>query len=1256
MKQLKFLTCLSLVLLLLSSCANYKLNYALEAKDWEKAAPSQDSVVQHSIYLIGDTGNAYEGQNVFEYLKKELKNAPKESTIVFLGDNIYPVGMPPKSAREWRKTAEEKLDAQIEPLKDFKGRILFVPGNHDWMKYGLAGVKRQEKYIEKKVAKMHKLGEDEAEEVFLPNEGCNDPEVIEINDKLVIVAIDSQWWLEDWDNHREMNSDCEIRNRESFLYYFEETLRKYRTRNVVVVMHHPIFSNGSHGGFLTAKDHLFPLTQYFKKGYIPIPLIGSIGYFARKKGVIKQDLGHPLYKDLRLGLLAAATKNGNYIFAAGHEHNLQYWEKDEQTFIVSGSGSKENPVRVGNGGLFGYAKKGYARLDFYEDGSAWVNFYTPDIEGEEATLVFRRKIKDKLEILEEAEKVDIDPFDLRKEVENVPPITSEVKKAKGIKRPVAGKHYRDIYSRAYDFPTLNLEEYKGGVEPVKMGGGRQTNSLRLEDKEGIQYAMRALTKDATRLLPYPFNEITFAQYVAQDIFLSTHPFGALVIPSLADAANVYHTNPEYYYIPKQPALKEYNAFFGDEVYLVEDRPDDDRSNVASFGNSEDIISTPDMIEKLGSNIRHKVAQDWVVRARLFDLVIGDWDRHDDQWRWATFDVGKKGDVEVYRPIPRDRDQVFPNYDGLLVGIARFSQPILRQLDKYSPNIKSLKWSVYNTRHFDRSFMNELEWEDWEKEVKFIQENLSDQVIDSAFIAVANDFSVSMKTMKFDEIKEVMKKRRDNLMDFARRFYLLNAKKVDIVGTNDEELFMIDRLSDSLTRVRIYDTDLDTAAYERHFITGETREIHLYGLEDDDQFVVTGLVKEGIKIRIIGGLGEDEVVDRSRVDGINRKTWYYDFLDEENKLQSDFGELKDMRSESLEKNAYDRKHPHYEFNFTRPLPLLGYNPDEGLSLGVNVLGKIYEFKKSPLGQLHNASLRYISALNTIDFKYKGEFLSTIKAWDLIFNARAHGDRFAFNYFGLGNETENPVDDFDFNRTRQSKLRAELGLRKRFLYDAGAFSIRTFIEETELQNTVDRFIATQDFTGDLFEERYYTGILTSLDFTSVDNVIAPRRGANFHLSYDYQINLTDNQQSFGQFQTHLSMYFPIGGNLKYVLATRIGTAINSGQTDFFKRPFLGGNTNLRGFRAERFRGDATFYHNTDIRLKLFESINRVLPLTMGFHAGFDHGRVWLEEENSNKWHYSYGGGIWLAPVNFVILSAGVYRSEEQNRVLVSVGHLF
>jgi hypothetical protein len=1243
-----------LLAFLLHSCANYKLNYVEEAKNWqEEDLPPQDSVVQHSIYLIGDTGNSNLQPDFFEYLKKNLADAPEESTIVFLGDNIYPVGMPPKEMKDYRRIVEEKLDIQLDALSDFKGKVLFVPGNHDWMQYGLQGLQRQEKYIENKLQEMFDLTDDEAEITFLPDEGCNDPEVIEIGDKLVIVAIDSQWWLEDWDDHPRMHSDCDIRNRETFLYYFEETLRKYRTRNVVIVQHHPIFSNGSHGGFLTAKDHIFPLTQYLKKSFVPIPFLGSLGLFLRRRGAIKQDLSHPLYRDLRYGELGAATKNGSYIFAAGHEHNLQYWEKEGQTFIVSGSGSKENPVRAGDGALFAYAKRGFARLDFYEDGSAWVYYYAPSKNGEHDDLVYRRKVKDKLEIFEELEDTEVEPFDNSEKFKTVPPITTEVHQPGWLTRPIAGKHYRDVYLEKYDFPTLDLNEYKGGVFPVKMGGGRQTNSMRLERADGQQYSMRALTKDATRLLPYPANEITLAQYITQDIFLSTHPFGALTIPPLAAASKVYHTNPEYYYVPKQPALQEYNAYFGDEVYLMEERPDDDGSKVASFGNSKDIISTPKMIDKLISNQRHKVEQDWVVRARLFDMVIGDWDRHDDQWRFATFDVGDEGGIETYRPIPRDRDQVFPNYDGLLVGIARFAQPILRQLTPYEDNIKSLKWAVFNARHFDNSFMNELEWEDWKREVEFLQANLTDAVIDSAFLQVRPD---QQELLQFDKIASTMKKRRDNLMDIAKRFYAVTAKQVDIVGTNDKEIYVVSRNQDGSSLVQAYAKKQDTVVYQRLFLPDETKEIHIYGLEDDDQFLVQGTAEEAIKVRIIGGLGADEMVDNSNIAGLERTTIYYDFATEDNSVLSKFGELKDEQSTVVERNRYDRKHPHYDFNFTRPLPLIGFNPDEGLSVGLNLLTHIYNFKKSPYGQLHSLSATYLAALGSFDFEYQGDFLSVVKQWDITTRARGHGDRFAFNYFGLGNDTENPMMGLEFNRTRESQILLDIRLRRRALNDLVSFSIGPFVEQIIIRETEGRFINTLELPEELFEPRRFAGINTELNIDGVDNILSPRRGARFNLGYSYQYNITDSDRSFNNLNSQLSIYFPIGKGLRTVFATRVGTDINFEETDFFKQPFIGGNTNLRGFRAERFRGDATFYHNSDLRVKVLESINRTLPFSLGLHAGFDHGRVWLRGEDSDTWHYSYGGGIWLAPVNMFIVSVGVYKSEEQFRALATVGHLF
>ena len=101
--------------------------------------------------------------------------------------------------------------------------------------------------------------------------------------------------------------------------------------------------------------------------------------------------------------------------------------------------------------------------------------------------------------------------------------------------------------------------------------------------------------------------------------------------------------------------------FGEGLYLYEERPAKDRRELASFGNSKKIVNTAEVIEKTQKDDKHYVDQIQVLRSRLFDMVIGDWDRHDDQWRWASFKDDK--DHTYYQPIPRDRDQAFFWSDG-----------------------------------------------------------------------------------------------------------------------------------------------------------------------------------------------------------------------------------------------------------------------------------------------------------------------------------------------------------------------------------------------------------------------------------------------------------------------------------------------------------------------------------------------------------------------------------------------------------------
>ena len=130
---------------------------------------------------------------------------------------------------------------------------------------------------------------------------------------------------------------------------------------------------------------------------------------------------------------------------------------------------------------------------------------------------------------------------------------------------------------------------------------------------------------------------------------------------------------------------------------------------------------------------------------------------------------------------------------------------------------------------------------------------------------------------------------------------------------------------------------------------------------------------------------------------------------------------------------------------------------------------------------------------------------------------------------------------------------------------------------------------------------------------------------------------------------------------MFATRIGLQHRFGDGfEFFQAASLGGpgpKANFRGVRRTRFIGRTAFYQNTDLRWKLVDSANPTLPFSVGVTAGFDHGRVWLDEEDSDVWHYSYGGGLWISPFDLFVVNAGLYRGDEgEVRALVSGGFFF
>ncbi len=343
----------------LSSCGTHPRLSA------EPASRSPLEPIEVTVLLLGDAGaSSPDGDPVLSAVAREASRRPHTTTILFLGDNIYPDGMPEVQDPQ-RARSEQRLSAQLDVVAESGARGIFVPGNHDWGKGGGEGwlrVLRQQNFIAARNLPMVS---------FLPSGGCPGPTAIDLSSRVRVVALDTQWWLDDDLPFVVPDSACPIKTTAAVLDSLGKLLAVGDGRDVMVMAHHPIESEGPRGGYFGLKDHLFPLRRVQSWLWVPLPIIGSIYPLVRKSGLRTQDLSSSRYRTMRRDLDSLFTVHRPFAMATGHEHNLQVMRHSGAGYIfVSGAGMYDhsNPVRWSENTLFASAKSGYMVLDFLSDG------------------------------------------------------------------------------------------------------------------------------------------------------------------------------------------------------------------------------------------------------------------------------------------------------------------------------------------------------------------------------------------------------------------------------------------------------------------------------------------------------------------------------------------------------------------------------------------------------------------------------------------------------------------------------------------------------------------------------------------------------------------------------------------------------------------------------------------------------------------------------------------------------------------------
>jgi hypothetical protein len=1170
---------------------------------------AQDAV-KYRVIFVGDAGEMNPAQ------QESLKNAAKhiiagKTTVMYLGDNIYPKGMGLPGSREEEAT-KQILQSQFKPMRDAGASVYFIPGNHDWDKMGpdgLAKIIRQGEHLADQKDSLLKM---------VPPNGCPDPVAIKLTDQLTIIAFDSEWWLFPY-NKSNPEAECDCQTKDDVMVRMQDLLEENRGKVILLADHHPLQSYGPHGGYFTLKDHVFPLTALNKNLYIPLPLVGSLYPLLRSTFLNPQDLKHPLYKEMINKVNGVFGKYQNLTYIAGHEHGMQLIKSDSLgTQIVSGGGAKHSAIKKGKNSIFQESAQGYVTADLLLNNDMRYDYYVYTEGGV-------KKVYSYTKVFVPVPPVPLNVLKVIKKDSIAIKIYPKYDSVSKVHRFFFGENYRKEYALETKVPVIRLSEIKGGLTPLQRGGGFQSHSLRLTDKEGKEWVLRSVEKYPESLLPENLRE-TFVKDILKDNMSAQHPFSALIVPDIAAAVGVPHAEPMIGWVSPDINLGKYQNVFANTLCLLEERE--------PLGKSDNTIK---MFKKLVTDNDNTYDGPALLKAKALDVIIGDWDRHSDQWRWKGEKEGKK---VVYKPVPRDRDQVFYLTQGIIPRYAQSSY-LLPYIQGYERNV-NINWYVWESRGINIRFLSQLTEKEWTGIIRDFCADLTDEVFEKALKKLPEPGY----SLRHDRLLAQLKERRDRLPEMMNEYYHFFNRIVDIQASNKGELIEVSDASGKGLTVTIHqltkEKKVKEELFKRTFDPEITKEIRLFTNGGNDS-VVLNTQSSAIKLRLVGGHGikSYHVADAYHKIKLYDKTDSATFTGKINKfsktLSNDTANLAYMQTDLYHKSMY--------------LPNAGFNNDDGLLLGLSVKYINPGFRKFPYGNTQQFSFLHSFSTKAFKFGYTGEWMRILGHADITVNASAYAPHNTQNFFGLGNETtfDKSSGGITYYRSRFSLYQLDPALRWRTAkssFSAGP-SLQYYSFDSDDNN--GRFInnsaglhSSDSLT--ITKDKLFTGIVLNFINNTRNNEVLPSLGTYIDLKLQGYTGLNKYSNTFGQFTGNVALYKNLHNRANFVIAERFGGTVTAGRHTFYQSAFLGGEGTLLGFRQFRFAGDHSFYNNLEMRVKLADFISYIFPGQLGILGFHDIGRVWKKGEDSEKWHNGVGGGLYFAPASLAVIRFVAGHSDE------------
>lgn len=803
-----------------------------------------------------------------------------------------------------------------------------------------------------------------------------------------------------------------------------------------------------------------------------------------------------------------------------------------------------------------------------------------------------------------------------------------------------GSGYRDLWTTPVTIPVLDVKTFAGGLTPSFQVGHRQTLGLALAGADGRSYTFRSLQKRPDRALPDAWQK-SWVGSIVRDHTSSNHPGAALLLPPLAEAAGLMHTEPRLVVMPSDSSLGKFSEAFANNPGTIEEYP---RAGpgVTPFHGATEIIRTPDLWQRWLQGPENRVNSKAFLRARVLDLYVGNWDRHRGQWRWARI----PGD-SLWEPLPEDPDMAFIKNGGLAIGFVRDQDPKLISFENKYDN--RLEGATINGSEVDRWLLTDMDRETFEQVVRETQSKFTDEVIDEAVHRLPPEWQALQP-----HLASALRERRKHLVEYVMHYYRDLAKQVDIHATDRDENVSIQRLDHGVLEVSVALARQSEPYYRRRFLPSETKDVRIFLQGGNDHVERTGRPGGPIDVQVIAGAGTD-TVDDSKSGGTD--VW------------KGAGTLTEQKGKGTDTHAaWSNPAPDSEAlwleprnwgHWTMPLSEFGYTTDLGLVVGVGLMRSTWGFRSTPNRKHERLTAAWAFGESRGRISYLGTF-------------RQPGSRDAFrldllgsgieqiNFFGFGNESPFTADKQQYRTAeqlvyvrpsylKQASRDLELHVGPTFRFSdtptdrnnivnatdpagLGSFSEAGVLAGVQLDN------GPREEPSDVFESQSAGAVSTRL---RVDGFYYPP--------------ILDVDRAFGGVEGEMVSHLgPSEGRAQ--LALRAGGKQVWGDHPWFESAFLGGLASLPGYSRNRFAGNTSLYGGAEASVWLF-TMNIPVPLRFGVLGLGDVGRVWLTGENSDEWHTSWGGGAAIHPVatRFTITGA-VAKSTNQTKVYITTRSLF